>query len=65
MRFGISVAQGIGGSTAQFAFMDPAYGYIAGMVFRISGGSLLALYILQILLDTFTAFDTTPSISKR
>ena len=56
MRFALSVAQGNGGSTAQFAFMDPAYGYIAGMVFRIFGGSLFALYILQILLDTFTAF---------
>jgi tetratricopeptide (TPR) repeat protein len=56
MRFALSVAQGNGGSTVQFAFMDPAYGYIAGMVFRLSGGSLFVLYILQILLDTFTAF---------
>ena len=53
MRFALSVAQGNGASTAQFAFMDPAYGYIAGLVFRIFSGSLFALYMLQILLDTF------------
>jgi tetratricopeptide (TPR) repeat protein len=56
LRFALSVAQGNGGSTVQFAFMDPAYGYIAGVVFRLFGTSLLALYVLQIFLDTFTAF---------
>lgn len=55
LRFALSVVRG-GGSTAQFAFMDPAYGYIVGGLFMLSGSSLFALYILQILLDTFTAW---------
>ncbi|MBN2317464.1 MAG: glycosyltransferase family 39 protein [Acidobacteria bacterium] len=56
LRFALSVAQGNGARTAQFAFMDPAAGYIAGAVFRIFNGNLFVLYVLQTLLDTFTAF---------
>jgi tetratricopeptide (TPR) repeat protein len=56
MRFALSVAQGSGGSTVQFAFMDPVFGYIAGTVFKLFGSSLFALYLLQIVVDTFTAF---------
>ncbi len=56
LRFAQAVAGGAGGSTVEFAFLDPVYGYIAGFVFRLAGENLFAVYVLQILLDTFTAF---------
>ena len=56
MRFGQAVASGHGQYTAEFTFMDPAYGYLLGAIFKITGVSVAAVYALQCLLDTFTAF---------
>jgi 4-amino-4-deoxy-L-arabinose transferase-like glycosyltransferase len=56
LRFGQAVASGHGQYTAEFTFMDPAYGYLLGAIFKITGVSVAAVYALQCLLDTFTAF---------
>jgi 4-amino-4-deoxy-L-arabinose transferase-like glycosyltransferase len=55
LRFGQAVAAGQGQDTPEFTFMDPAYGYLLGAVFRVAGVSLFTVYALQCLLDTFTA----------
>lgn len=55
-RFGQAVATGIGSGSPEFAFMDPAYGYILGLIFKLTGPGLFAVYSLQILLDTATAY---------
>ena len=55
-RFGQAVAGGGGALTPEFAFMDPAYGYILGLIFKLLGPNLFAVYFLQVLLDTVTAY---------
>jgi len=55
LRFGQAVAAGVGQSAPEFTFMDPAYGYVLGAVFKVAGLSLFTVYALQCLLDTFTA----------
>jgi len=55
-RFGEAVAAGQGQNSAEFTFMDPAYGYLLGALFRLTGPSLPAVYGLQCLVDTATAF---------
>lgn len=55
-RFGMAVAAGQGQNSAEFTFMDPAYGYILGAIFRLVGPNLFVVYLLQILLDTATAY---------
>ena len=56
LRFGEAVATGHGALSPEFMFMDPAYGYLLGAVFRILGVNLFAVYLLQALLDTATAY---------
>jgi 4-amino-4-deoxy-L-arabinose transferase-like glycosyltransferase len=56
LRFGQAVAAGQGQLSPEFLFMDPAYGYLLGGVFRILGVNLFAVYLLQALLDTATAY---------
>jgi len=54
LRFGKAVAEGASDS-AEFAFMDPAYGYILGLIFRLLGTNIYAVYFVQVVLDTVTA----------
>jgi Dolichyl-phosphate-mannose-protein mannosyltransferase/Tetratricopeptide repeat len=56
LRFGQAVLAGHGQDAPEFTFMDPAYGYLLGAVFKLIGVSPLAIYALQCLLDTGTAF---------
>ena len=56
LRFGQAVAAGQGQYSPEFTFMDPAYGYLLGAVFKLAGVSLFAVYALQCLLDTGTAY---------
>jgi tetratricopeptide (TPR) repeat protein len=55
LRFGQAVAAGVGQDAPEFTFMDPAYGFLLGAVFKVAGVSLFTIYALQCLLDTFTA----------
>lgn len=55
LRFGQAVAGG-GSDGAEFAFMDPAYGYILGLIFKLLGTNVYAVYLIQVLLDTLTAY---------
>ena len=56
-RFGEAVAAGQGAQNSpEFTFMDPAYGYILGMIFKLVGPNLFVVYLLQVLLDTVTAY---------
>ncbi len=36
--------------------MDPAYGYLLGGIFKVFGVNLFVVYLLQVLLDTATAY---------
>src|SRR5580704_14917422 len=56
LRFGQAVAAGQGQYSPEFTFMDPGYGYLLGAVFKLTGTSLFAVYALQCLLDTATAY---------
>ena len=56
LRFGEAVAGGQGGVSPEFNFMDPGYGYLLGAVFKVAGVNLFAVYLLQALLDTATAY---------
>jgi tetratricopeptide (TPR) repeat protein len=56
LRFGEAVAGGLGGVSPEFNFMDPGYGYLLGAVFKLVGVNLFAVYLLQALLDTATAY---------
>lgn len=55
-RFGLAVALGQGQDSPEFTFMDPAYGYILGAIFRVLGPNLFVVYLLQVVLDTATAY---------
>jgi tetratricopeptide (TPR) repeat protein len=55
LRFGQAVAGGSGDSP-EFAFMDPAYGFILGLVFKLLGTNIWAVYLIQIFVDTVTAY---------
>lgn len=56
LRFGEAVAAGQGADSPEFTFMDPAYGYLLGGIFKLAGVNLFAVYLLQTLLDTATAY---------
>jgi len=56
LRFGQAVAAGSGAQTPEFTFMDPGYGYLLGAIFKVFGVNLFAVYLLQALLDTATAY---------
>ena len=56
-RFGLAVAAGQGAQDSpEFTFMDPAYGYLLGGIFKLFGVNLFVVYLLQVLLDTLTAY---------
>jgi 4-amino-4-deoxy-L-arabinose transferase-like glycosyltransferase len=56
-RFGMAVAAGQGvQDSPEFTFMDPAYGYLLGGIFKLCGVNVFVVYLLQILLDTATAY---------
>lgn len=55
-RFGEAVAAGQGQNSPEFTFMDPAYGYILGGIFRLVGVNVFVVFLLQVLLDTATAY---------
>jgi tetratricopeptide (TPR) repeat protein len=55
LRFGQAVLAGHGQDAAEFTFMDPAYGYLLGAIFKIAGISTFTIYALQCLLDAATA----------
>lgn len=54
-RFGMDVASGSGRFFDAYAFMDPLYGYIVGLIFKLGGGHLFPLYPVQIMVDCITA----------
>jgi tetratricopeptide (TPR) repeat protein len=56
LRFGEAVASGHGADGPEFTFMDPGYGYLLGAVFKLVGVNPVAVYLLQALLDTATAY---------
>ncbi|MGO9995202.1 MAG: glycosyltransferase family 39 protein [Steroidobacteraceae bacterium] len=56
LRFGEAVAAGHGADSSEFTFMDPGYGYLLGAVFKLVGVNVFAVYLLQALLDTATAY---------
>ncbi len=56
LRFGQAVASGHGADAPEFTFMDPGYGYLLGAVFKVIGVNPVAVYLLQALLDTATAY---------
>lgn len=53
LRFAQDVADGSGGLLPEFAFMDPLYGYMLGIVIKATG-SPFPMYGLQVLVDTGT-----------
>jgi len=56
-RFAQAVAAGQGAENSpEFTFMDPAYGFILGAIFKLAGANLFVVYLLQVLLDTATAY---------
>ena len=55
-RFGLAIALGQDPNSPEFTFMDPAYGYILGAIFKLVGPNLFVVYLLQVLLDTATAY---------
>lgn len=55
-RFGAAVASGVGADSPEFTFMDPGYGYLLGAVFKLVGVNPFAVYLLQALMDTGTAY---------
>jgi tetratricopeptide (TPR) repeat protein len=56
LRFGEAVVSGHGADGPEFIFMDPGYGYLLGAVFKLVGVNPVAVYLLQALLDTATAY---------
>jgi tetratricopeptide (TPR) repeat protein len=56
LRFGQAVASGRGADAPEFTFMDPGYGYLLGAAFKLVGVNPVAVYLLQALLDTVTAY---------
>ncbi|MCB1555563.1 MAG: tetratricopeptide repeat protein [Xanthomonadales bacterium] len=56
LQFGAWVAAHGLAVPTDFAFMDPAYGYLLGGVLGAFGGSVLAVYLLQAILDVVTTW---------
>jgi tetratricopeptide (TPR) repeat protein len=56
LRFGEAVAAGQGQDSPEFTFMDPGYGYLLGVIFKLIGVNVFAVYLLQALVDTATAY---------
>ena len=55
LRFGQAVAAWHGQNGPEFTFMDPAYGFLLGAIFKVAGVNLFVVFALQCLLDTATA----------
>src|SRR5579885_3305733 len=55
-QFGEAVAAARGQDGPEFTFMDPGYGYILGGIFAVFGTNAFVVYLLQVLLDTATAY---------
>ena len=55
LRLGAAVAAGTNQYSAGFTFMDPGYGYLLGLIFKIAGVSVPAVYVVQAVLDSITA----------
>ena len=55
LKFAHAIAAG-GGSKVEFAFLDPAYGYILAIILKLFGPYVFTVYIFQTVLDTLTAF---------
>jgi tetratricopeptide (TPR) repeat protein len=56
LHLGQAVAAGQGQDTPEFTFLDPAYGYLLGAVFKLAGVNLFVVYLLQAVADTATAW---------
>jgi len=56
IRFGRVVAGIDQGNVTEFAFMDPAYGLLLGVLFKVVGPNLFAVYGIQSVLDAFTTY---------
>jgi 4-amino-4-deoxy-L-arabinose transferase-like glycosyltransferase len=56
LHLGQAVAAGVGQDTPEFTFLDPAYGYLLGGIFKLVGVNLFVVYLLQALADTATAW---------
>lgn len=54
LRFGAWMAGLAPGDPGEFAFMDPAYGFILGGIFKLLGHSKASVLVLQAVLDTLT-----------
>ncbi len=55
LRFGQAVLAGQGQDAPVFTFMDPAYGYLLGEIFKLIGVAPVAIYLLQCFIDASTA----------
>ncbi len=51
LRLGLAIARATGASSPEFQFMDPAYGYFVGVIFKVSGIHLGAVFLVQIAFD--------------
>jgi 4-amino-4-deoxy-L-arabinose transferase-like glycosyltransferase len=56
LQFGQAVVAGNGQDSAEFTFLDPAYGYLLGGIFKLVGVNLFVVYLLQAMIDTATAW---------
>ncbi|HEX3848286.1 MAG TPA: tetratricopeptide repeat protein [Steroidobacteraceae bacterium] len=56
LTFGKAVAAGRGTDSPEFTSLDPGYGYLLGAAFKLFGANLFAVFVLQALLDTATAY---------
>jgi tetratricopeptide (TPR) repeat protein len=56
LRFGQAVASGVGQDSPEFTSLDPAYGFLLGAIFKVTGVAPIAVYLLQALLDASTAY---------
>lgn len=55
LRFGAAVAKGTAAANLEFAFMDPAYGYLVAGMHALFGPGVYPLFLLQVVVDTVTA----------
>lgn len=56
LHFGRAVASGLGQNSPEFTFLDQGYGFLLGGIFKLVGVNLFVVYLMQVLVDTATAF---------
>lgn len=56
LQFGQWVAGLASGDPAEFGFMDPAYGYLLGFIFKLFGPNQFLVLFVQALVDSVTTF---------